>query len=140
MAFFSADAKCKVPTGESGYPITTVTRRTKAIVGKTENLVVANHHYSRLSFLPDAYLLHDIPDSENVDEVTTEESCDDVVFGKKSCLGGWYSGQVFYGFKSMITEGSNAMRCVVEISELTTQHFNEIPPCLYVYIDLQYIQ
>ena len=33
IAFFSADAKCKVPIGESGYPIAVVTRGKKVIVG-----------------------------------------------------------------------------------------------------------
>ena len=63
-------------------------QKNKAVVGKNENLLVANHDFSRLLFIPDANLLHDIPNSENGDEVATEQSCEDFEFGKKTRLGG----------------------------------------------------
>lgn len=63
-------------------------QKNKAVVGKNENLLVANHDFSRLFFIPDANLLHNIPDSENGDEVATEQSCEDFEFGKKTRLGG----------------------------------------------------
>ena len=43
-----------------------------------------------------------------------------------------YSGQVFYGFKSMVSEGSSAMRCAADVM---TKRFNKTPPCLYLYSD-----
>ena len=95
-AFFSADAKCKVPVGEPGYPITTVTRGKKVIVGNNGKSHVADHDFTKLSLIPDAYLLHEIPESR--DNLTAEESCDDIESGEKTCSGEWYTGQVFYGF------------------------------------------
>ena len=62
IAFFSADAKCKVPIGESGYPIAVVTRGKKVIVGlnaalQNKNLFVLvnwslRHQSRRSSYLP----------------------------------------------------------------------------------------
>ena len=55
------DAKCKVPIGEPGYPIAVVTRGKKVIAGLNEKLLVTDHDFSKLSIIPDAYLLHEIP-------------------------------------------------------------------------------
>ena len=62
IAFFSADAKWKVPIGESGYPIAVVTRGKKVIVGlnaalQNKNLFVLvnwslRHQSRRSSYLP----------------------------------------------------------------------------------------
>ena len=131
--FFSADAKCKVPVGEPGYPIATVTREKKVIVGNNEKFHVADHDFTKLSLIPDAYLLHEIPESR--DDLTAEESCDDIESGEKSRSGEWFTGQVFYGFKSMVSEGSTSMRCAAELGELMIEQFETIPPYLYVYSD-----
>ena len=131
--FFSADAKCKVPVGEPGYPIATVTRGKKVIVGNNEKFHVADHDFTKLSLIPDAYLLHEIPESR--DDLTAEESCDDIESGEKSRSGEWFTGQVFYGFKSMVSEGSTSMRCAAELGELMIEQFETIPPYLYVYSD-----
>ena len=128
VAFFSADTKCKVPVGEPGYPIATITRGKKVIVGNYGKFMVAEHDFSKLSLIRDVYLSHGI--LEDSDELTAEKSGDDVKSGKR-----WYLGQVFYGFKSMLTESSNAMRCATEIGELMIEHFNEVAPYLYVYSD-----
>ena len=61
IAFFNVDAKCKVPIGEPGYPIAVVTRGKKVIAGLNEKLLVTDHDFSKLSIIPDAYLLHEIP-------------------------------------------------------------------------------
>ena len=123
VAFFSADAKCKVSIGEPGYPIAAVSRGKKVVVGENERFMVTDHDFSKLSIIPDAYLLHDIPDEI---EDTPEYS---------SRIGEWYTGQVFYGFKSMVSEGSSAIRCTAEIADVMSKDGSEIRPCLYVYSD-----
>ena len=85
IAFFSADTKCKVPVGEPGYPIATVTRGKKVIVGNNEKFHVADHDFTKLLLIPDAYLLHEIPESR--DDLTAEESCDGIQSGEKSHSG-----------------------------------------------------
>ena len=63
IAFFSADAKCKVAIGETGYPIAAVTRGKKVIVGLNEALKIKipvlvpvnwslQHQSRRSSYLP----------------------------------------------------------------------------------------
>ena len=90
VAFFSEDAQFKVPEGEAGYPIATVTRGKKVIVGNNEKFHVADHDVTKLLLIPDAYLLHKIPESN--DDLTAEKSCDDIKSGEKSCSGEWYTG------------------------------------------------
>ena len=133
VAFFNADAKCKVPVGEPGYPITTVTRGIKVIVGNNEKFHVADHDFTKLSLIPDAYLLHEIPKSK--DDLIAEKSCDDIESGEKFCSGEWYTGQVFYGFRSMVSEGSTAMGRAAELGELMIEQCETIPLYLYVYSD-----
>ena len=58
-----------------------------------------------------------------------------ICFDKGSRLGEWYSWQIFYGFKLMVSEGSSAMQCAAEIVDVMTEHFDKTPPCLYVYSD-----
>ena len=87
VAFFSADAKCQVPVGEPGYPIATVTRGKKVIVGNNEKFHVADHDFTKLWFIPDAYLLHEISKSRH--DLTAEESCDNIESGEKSRSGEW---------------------------------------------------
>ena len=59
------------------------------------------------SIIPDAYILYEIPGKDEL----TGDKVDDDFLSKGSRLGEWYSGQVFYGFKSMVSEGSSAMQC-----------------------------
>ena len=59
------------------------------------------------SIIPDAYILYEIPEKHEL----TGEKVDDDLLSKGSRLGEWYSGQFFYGFKSMVSEGSSAMQC-----------------------------
>ena len=131
IAFFSEDAKCKVPIAEPGYPIAAVTRRKKVIVGLNGKFLVTDYDFSKLSIIPDAYFLQEIPEKDEL----TDEKVDDDLLDKGSRLGEWYFGQVVYGFKSMVREGSSAMQCVAEIADVMTEHFDKTPPCLYVYSD-----
>ena len=50
-----------------------------------------------------------------------DEKVDDDLLDKGPHLGEWYSGQGFYGFKSMVSEESSAMRCAAEIADLMTE-------------------
>ena len=68
---------------------------------------MTDHDFSKLFIIPDAYLLHEILENDEL----MDEKVDDDLLDKGSRLGEWYSGQVFYGFKSMVSEGSSAMQC-----------------------------
>ena len=57
VAFFSANAKCKVSVGETGFPVAAVARGKKVVVDVNETFRVADHDFSKLSFIQDAYLL-----------------------------------------------------------------------------------
>ena len=48
VAFLSAGAQCKVPTGESDYPTRTITREKKIIDGKNKKFFVADHDFRKL--------------------------------------------------------------------------------------------
>ena len=74
-----------MPVGEPGYPIATVTREKKDIVGSNEKVHVADNDFTKLSLIPDAYLLQEIPESR--DNFTAEESCDDIESREKSRSG-----------------------------------------------------
>ena len=63
MASFGADAKCKMTIGEPGYPIAPVTTGKEVTVATNVKFMVGDHDLSRLSLIPEAYLLHDIPDA-----------------------------------------------------------------------------
>ena len=67
VAFVSADAKCKVSIGEPGFPVAVVSRGKKVIVGATETAMVADHDFSKISIIPDAALIHDVPEPDNCD-------------------------------------------------------------------------
>ena len=47
----------------------------------------------------------------------------------------WYTGQVYYGIKNMVTEGSTVMRCAAEFGKIISQHFDVFPPRIYAYTD-----
>ena len=86
----SADAKCKVSVGEPDYPIAAVSRGKAVIVGKNETFKVGDHDYSLLSLIPDAILLHSIPEKNDEEEEDENTECN------KQSVGKWYSGKVFY--------------------------------------------
>ena len=121
-AFVSADAKCKVQVGEPGYPIAAVARGKRVIVGKNEVFTVGDHDFSKMSLIPDAVLVHDIP--ETVDDNQKDE------------VGAWYRGQMYYAIKNMIMEGSSANRGAAELSSVLSHEFDgKLPPRLFAYTD-----
>ena len=83
---------------------------------------MTDHDFSKLSIIPDAYLLHEIPLKDEL----TDEKGDDDLLDKGSRLGEWYSGKVVHRFKSKVSEGSSAMRCDSEIPDVMTEHFDKI--------------
>ena len=96
-------AKCKVPIGELDFPIASILCGKRVTVGSNE-IFISFHDFTKLLLITDAYLLHDLPepdDSEGSPKV-----------------GEWYTGQVYYGLKGMATEGSSAMSCTAELSEI----------------------
>ena len=125
----SADAKCKVTLGEPGYPIAAVTRGKRVIVGSGETLQVGDHDFSKISLIPDAILIQDIP-RPNVTHTGEDE---DVLEGSETKS--WYRGQVYYSVKSMVGEGSTAWRCMVELGKVLEAHHVNIPSRVYCYTD-----
>ena len=83
-----------------------------------EKLLVTNHDFSKLSTIPDAYLLHEIPEKNEL----TDEKVDDDLLDKGSGLGEWYSGQVIYRFKSTVSERGSTMRCSAETTDVVKEH------------------
>ena len=82
--FVTADANCKVPVGEPGFPIVAVARGKKVIVGENEVITVGDHDFSKLSLIPDAILIHTIP----ADEKSFEIECNNQsYFSEKKPLG-----------------------------------------------------
>ena len=117
----SADAKCKVPVGEPDFPIALVNHDKRVIIGNSKTFMVSDHDFTKLSLLLDTYLLHELPELDN-----SEGS---------SKVGEWYTGQVYYGLKCMVIQGSSAMHCTVELSEVMTLHFEKLSAHVYAYID-----
>ena len=110
-----------MPAGEPDFPIASVNGGKRVIVGSNKTFMVGDHDFTKLSLIPEAYLLHELPepdDSEGSPKV-----------------GEWYTGQLYYGLKNMVTEDSSAMRCAAELSEVTTQHFEKHLAHLYAYTD-----
>lgn len=136
VAFFSADAKCKVSIGEPDYPIAAVSRGRQVIVAANESFKVADHDFTKLSMIPDAYLIHEIPqlpiNQGPVNEREEEEL--DISESTPSLFGQWYTGQVFYGFKNIVLQGSTAMRCAAEMGKIAKAYYGySIPPRWYAY-------
>ena len=73
-AFVSTDAKCKVSVGEPDYPVAAVSRGKRVIVGVNQVLKVADHDFTKISIIPDAYLLHDIPEDDSDESIQTKKS------------------------------------------------------------------
>ena len=87
---------------------------------------LGDHYFSKLSFILDAYLLHEIPDQETKIS-TLESSKDDNAIMTKTSKN-WYTGQVYYGIKNMVTEGSTFMRYAAKFGKIFSQHFSVFPP------------
>ena len=83
--------------------------------------MVGDHDFTKLSLIPDVYLLHERPKPDGSEGSTK--------------VGEWYRGQVYYRITSLLTEGSSAMRFTAELSEVMTQHFEKPTAHLYAYTD-----
>ena len=68
IAFFSADTKCKVLITYWGtrLSVAAVIRGKKVIVDLNEKFLVTDHDFRKLSIIPDAYLLHEIPEKDEL--------------------------------------------------------------------------
>ena len=62
VAFFSADTKCKVSVSKPGFPLAAVAQGKNVVVGVNETFQVADQDFGKLSFIPDTYLMQEIPD------------------------------------------------------------------------------
>ena len=105
--FFSADAKCKVSVGEPDFPLASVSQGKEVVVGVNESFRVADHDFSKVSLIPDAIFVQDIPESQD-DKPADEYLHDD----NKNA---WFCGQVYYEVKNMVTQASTAFRGVAEM-------------------------
>ena len=133
--FFSTDAKCKITVGEPDYPIAAVNRGKKVIVGINQSFQVGDHDFSKISIIPDAILVHDIPHM-NTYQQDEEEDSDTESDTNGVSNHSWYRGQVYYAFKNMVLEDSTAVRGVVELGTTIESHYGNIcPPRFYVVTD-----
>ena len=114
--------------GEPDFPIASVMHGKAVIVGSNQTFKVGDHDFSKFSLIPDAIVLHDVPRSEEDDAYTDEEEGEYV----KTSLGSWYIGQVFYGIKSMTTEGSTAWHGVAELYETLKGYYQTVPERVYI--------
>ena len=119
VAFFSADVKCKVSVDKPGFPVAAIAWGKKVVVSVNETFKVGDHNFSKLSFIPDVYLLHEEPDQETKISTLESNKDDNTIMTKTSKI--WYTGQVYYGLKNMVTEGSTAMRCAAEFGKIISQ-------------------
>ena len=76
-----------------------------AILGSNQSFKVGDHDFSKLSLIPDGILIHDIPTERSLDEDRDDDDDDDGDNSVTTTLGEWYRGQVYYGIKSMVSEG-----------------------------------
>ena len=130
--YANANAKCKVPIGEPNYPVAAIASGKKVIVGLQERFKVSDHDFTKVSVIPNAVLIHDIPDVENGESHGNgaDEIFDGIEEGKSKSQG-WYTD--YYGFKNMVLEGSTSRRCIAELKNILLEHFGgKVPPRLYV--------
>ena len=110
----SLDDKAKVPIGEPDYPVAAVTRGKRVIVRANQVHRVANHDFTRMSFIPSVTLVHDIPSTID---------------------GSFYSGIPCVGIKFTVTEGSTSYRHMTELSALAAVREKGNPPIHLFYTD-----
>ena len=123
--FFNGDAKCKISVGEPGFPLAAVARGKKVIIGSNQKFEVADHDFSKLLIIPDAVLVHYIPEvTEDIIHNSSSDEDERQLIEDSTChKGEWYAGKVFYAFKSMVLEGSTALRGVVEMGNVLEMNY-----------------
>ena len=104
-------------------------------MGTNEVYKVGDHDFSKFSLIPDAILLHDIPNEKTINGSQVDEDEEEEEEEEKNAMGSWYRGQVFYGVKTMTSEGSTAWRGVTELMQVVQNHHTTVPPRLYIYAD-----
>ena len=60
--FFSAESECKVSVGGPDFLLASVFQGKKVVVGVKESFRVADHDFSKVSLIPDAIFVQDIPE------------------------------------------------------------------------------
>ena len=113
--YVSLDDKHKVPVGEPGYPVASVERGKKVLVGTGPGMAfeVGDHDFTRCSLTPSVALFIDISDSIE---------------------GSFYHGKVCVGVKDSIFEPSSPHRHATELNSLLTT-LNDTNPILLLYTD-----
>ena len=106
-AFFSTDAKCKILFSEPDFPLACVAQGKEVVAGLKESFQVADHDFIKISIVPDALFIQQIPE-EN------DSGGDEFNIDTNSC----FSGQAYYAFKNMVTQGSSAIRGVAEMGKI----------------------
>ena len=104
-SFFSAGAICKVSVGERDFPLGSVSRGKKVVVGVNESFRLADHDFSKVSLISDAMFVQDILKSQD------GKPADEHLHDDSKNL--WFCGQVYYG----VTEASTALRGVAEMGK-----------------------
>ena len=104
------------------------------MVGCNEVFAVGDHDFSKMSFIPDAVLLHDIPERKIETIEVLGDDIDEDISDVQEYIGSWYRGHVYYGVKNMILEGSTAIRGVLELSKVISGHC-AVPPRIFAYTD-----
>ena len=100
--FICTDDKHKIIIGEPGYPLASVPRGKRVLVGQNQLLQVADHDYSKISLIPTTILINEIP--ETVD-------------------GSWYRGLPHISVKITAVIPSTALRDAREsVDALVSKH------------------
>ena len=114
--FFSTDTKYKISVGEPDFPMTCVACGKKVAVWLNESFQEADHDFSKISIIQHTVFVQQIPE-ENDNEG------DEFNIYTNS----WFSGQVYYVFKNMVTQGSSTICGIVEIGKIIkTEKINAI--------------
>ena len=108
--FFNADAKYKVSVGEPDFPLASVSQGKEVVVGVNESFRVADHDFSKVSLIPDAIFVQDIPEPQ-------DDNPDDKYLHDDS-KNSWFHGQVYYRGKYIVTQVSTAFRGVAEMGKI----------------------
>ena len=96
------------------------------IVGHNETY----HNFTKLLLIPDAILVHKIPE-DNTSCSDTHENQDHHAHGN---IGRWDQGQVHHRIKNMTLEVSSVIRGSLEIGNVIISQGN-VPPRLFAYTD-----
>ena len=80
------------------------------MVGVNKSFAVADHDFSKVSLIPDAIFVQDIPEPQD------DKPADEYLHGDSK--NSWFRRQVYYGVKNMVTQASTALRGVAEMGKI----------------------